>query len=103
MGDHHLRLAEHQHAAVAQREVEVPQDPALRLGVEVHQRVAADQQVQPRDRRVADEVVAAEDDRAAEVLAERQPLVGALEVALAQLARAPTRSPWRCRSPAAPG
>ena len=85
--DHHLRLAEHQQAVVAQREVEVTQHATLRLGREVHERVAADQQVQPRDRRVGDEVVAAEDHRPAQVLAERESLIGALEVLRAQLLR----------------
>ena len=82
--DHHLRLAEHQRPVIAQREVEVAQDPALGLRVEVHQRVAAEEQVDPRDRRVLHQVVAAEDDRPPQVLAEREPGVGALEVPLAQ-------------------
>ena len=85
VGHHHLGLAEHQDAAVAQREVEVAEDVRLRLRVEVHQRVAAHEHVEPRDRRVVDEVVAAEDQRAPQVGPERVPLAVALEVSLAQL------------------
>ena len=69
---------------VAQREVEVAQDVRLRLRIEVHQRVAADEQVQPRDRRVLDEVVAAED--------QRSPQVGAERVALVRRARSSARA-----------
>ena len=70
VAEQHLGLAEEQHAAVGEREVEPGEDPGLGLGVEVHQRVAADQQVDPGDRGVLDQVVAAEDHRAAQVLAE---------------------------------
>jgi hypothetical protein len=87
VGHHHLGLAEDQDAAVAQGEVEVAEDVRLRLRVEVHQRVAADEQVELRDRRVLDEVVAAEDQRAPQVGPERAALAVALEVALAQLRR----------------
>jgi hypothetical protein len=82
---HHLGPAQHERAAVAQRVVEVPQDPALRLRVEVHQGVAAHEDVQPRDRRVRDQVVAPEDERPAQVLAEREPSLLRLEVPLAKL------------------
>ena len=85
--DEHLRLAQHEHAVVVEREVEPAQDPRLRLGVEVHERVAADEQVDPGDRGVLHEVVAAEDHRTPEVAAERVALVGALEEALERLAR----------------
>ena len=59
-------------AAVASAKWKRLDDHSLGLGVEVHQRVAADEQVEPGDRRVLDEVVAAEDHRAAQVLAERR-------------------------------
>lgn len=55
------------------------EDLGLGLGVEVHQRVAADQQVDPGDRRVLDEVVAPEDHRTAQVLAEAVPAALQLE------------------------
>jgi hypothetical protein len=61
-------LPRNRNPPVVQREVEAGEDPRLRLGVEVHQRVAADQQVDARDRRVLDQVVPAEDHRAAQVL-----------------------------------
>ena len=69
VGDQHLRLAEQQNPVVASAKWKRREDPRLRLGGEVHQRVAADQQVDPRDRRVLDQVVATEDDRAAQILA----------------------------------
>jgi signal transduction histidine kinase len=42
-----LRAAQEQVAAIVQRVVEARQDPRLRLGVEVHERVAAGEQLQP--------------------------------------------------------
>ena len=73
-------------------EVESAQDLRLRLGGEVHERVAADEQVDPRDRCVLDEVVAAEDHAAAQVLAEHVALVGPLEEALERVVAARPRS-----------
>ena len=67
---------------VVEREVEPAQDPRLRLGVEVHERVAADEQVDARDRRVLHEVVAAEDHRRRRSRRNVVALVGALEEAL---------------------
>src|SRR5215471_2086241 len=49
--------------------MEAGEDAGLRLGVEIHQRVAADEQVEARDRRVLDEVVSPEDDGATQVTA----------------------------------
>ena len=84
--DQHLGLAEQQHAVVVEREVEPPQDLRLRLGGEIHQRVAADEQVDAGDRRILDEVVAAEDHASPEVLAEHVPLIGPLEELLERVA-----------------
>ena len=83
--DERLRLAEKEVAVVVEREVEVADDPPLRLGVEIHERVPADEQVDSRDRRVLDDVVAAEDHTATEVLPDRVPPVVVIEVAVAQL------------------
>jgi hypothetical protein len=44
VGEQHLGLAEHEHALLVQREGEALEDPGLRLGREVHEHVAADQQ-----------------------------------------------------------
>ena len=80
-----LRLAQEQAAVVDQREMEAARRIAgLRLGVEVHQQVAADEQVDPRDRRVLHQVVPAEDDGASQIAVDRRsgrPV--ALEVLLA--------------------
>ncbi len=83
----HLRLAEEQIAALAQGEVEPVEDLRLRLDVEVHQRVAAEQQVEPGDRGVAGDVVPAEDDPAPQVRPERELAAGLLEVLVTQLRR----------------
>ena len=96
--DEHLRLAEHEHAVVVEREVEPAQDPRLRLRVEVHERVAADEQVDPGDRGVLHEVVAAEDHRTPQIAAERVALVGALEEALERLAGHVLDGPCRVRA-----
>ena len=81
----HLGLAEEEDAVVGQGEVEPAQDPGLGLGVEVHQRVAADEQVDPGDGGVLHEVVAAEDERAPQVLAEDVPVVDLLEVGVEEV------------------
>ncbi len=70
-----------------QREMEALQDAPLGLGVEVHQRVPADEQIEPRDGGVGQKVVAAEDDAAAQIAAEEVTRVQRLEVALEQLWR----------------
>ncbi len=54
--------------------MEVVEDLGLRLGVQVHQRVAAGQQVDPGDGGVGHEVVPAEDDGTAELLVEDKPV-----------------------------
>ena len=84
-GDQHLRLAQEEVAALVQREVEVAEDPRLGLGVEVHERVPADQQLDARDRRVLHEVVAPEDHRSPQVRAEGHACRRALEVAFDEL------------------
>ena len=59
----------------------------LRLGREIHQRVAAHEQVDVGDRRVLDQVVASEDHAAPQILAEYESLIGLLKEALERLAR----------------
>jgi hypothetical protein len=44
---------------------------ALHIGVEVHERVATQQQIDTRDRRILQQVVAAEDHRPASIRIER--------------------------------
>jgi hypothetical protein len=85
--EQHLRLAEREEAALTQREVEPADNLTLRLVVEVHQRVAAEQQVDPRNRRVIEQVVAAEDHAAAQVLLEYPSAGRLVEVLVAQLGR----------------
>src|SRR5581483_4180283 len=82
-----LRLAQEEITLRAEREVEGGEDASLRRRVEVHERVAGDEEVDARDRRILDEVVAAEDHRPAKVAAERVGAVHRLEVLLAQLGR----------------
>jgi len=62
VGEQHLGSPEKQVAVVVERVVEPGQNPTLRLGGEVDERVPADEQIEPRDRRVLGEVVAPEDD-----------------------------------------
>src|SRR3954447_382440 len=85
MGEEHLGLPEHEDALGLKREVQAAEDLRLRLGVEVHQRVAADQEIDAGDRRVDGEVVATEDDVPPQVLAEVVVLIVTLEVALEQI------------------
>jgi hypothetical protein len=68
----HFGLAEEQIATGTQGEVEPVDDLGLRLDVEVHQGIAADQQVEPGDRGVAGDVVAAEDHSSAQLGVEAQ-------------------------------
>ena len=72
---------------VGERHVQARQHAALRLGVEIDQRVAAGQQVDARDRGVADQVVAPKDDGAAQVLGQVEALARSFEVALEQQLR----------------
>ena len=67
-----LGLPEEQEAVRDQAEVQPREHAALRLGVQVHEHVAADQQIDPRDRGRLHEVVPAEDHRAAQSGAERE-------------------------------
>ena len=85
VGDEHLGLAQKQVAALVEREVEVPEYLRLRLGREVHERVARHEQIDARDRGVLDEVVAAIYDCAPQVWTEAQTVGHALEVALDEL------------------
>ncbi len=64
----HQRLGttEKEDSALVQREVEAAEDPALRFGVEIHQRIPPDQHVDAGNRRVVDEVVVPEDHLPAE-------------------------------------
>jgi len=59
-----LRTAQEQvagaHAVAVQGEMKAFEDFRLRLGVEIHERIAADEQIQARDRRILHEVVAPE-------------------------------------------
>ena len=72
-------------------------------GVEVHERVAADEQVDARDRRVVNEVVAAEDHRPAKVLAEHEAPCRCARSSARAAPAAPPRPPWPCSSPAGLG
>jgi hypothetical protein len=82
-------LAEEDVAVLRHREVEAGKDPGLGLDVEVHQRVAADQQIDPRDRRVLHQVVAAEDQRSPQIRAKDVPPAHRLEIARQLLRRQP--------------
>src|SRR5579859_4728632 len=55
LGQHRFGTTEEQHAAVIEREMESGEDARLRLGVEVHERVARYEEIDARDRRVLDE------------------------------------------------
>src|SRR5438552_7077984 len=78
-------LAEHQEALALGGEGVIREDAALRRRLEVHERIARDQQVDPRDRRVLQQVVATEDDGPPDVVAEEKPTVVLMEEALAKL------------------
>jgi hypothetical protein len=52
MRQQHFGFAQKQDAILAESKMEARQDAALRFAVEVHQRVAADQQADARNRRV---------------------------------------------------
>ena len=70
-----------------QGEVEPRDDPGLRLGIEVHESVAAAQKIDVRDRRVEDEVMAPEDHRSAQLGAKDVASPLALEVLFEQRRR----------------
>jgi hypothetical protein len=80
VSEEHLGLAEEEDPPLAEREVEAEEDAALRLRVQVHDRVAAREQIDARDGRVVDQIVATEDHAAAHVAAELEPAGGGLEV-----------------------
>ncbi len=67
----HLGVPEKQHPLGGEREVEPVEHISLCLGVEIHQRVAAQQQIDTRYGCILDEVVAPEDHRPAQVLVQR--------------------------------
>ena len=83
----HFRPAQHEVAAIAQREVKPVDDARLCFVVEIHQRVAAHEQIHARDRRIVEQVVAAEDDRAAKVFLEDGAAAAAIEVLGAEALR----------------
>src|ERR1041384_7603014 len=87
MGQQHLRLPEQEISPLRQSEVEAIEDLRLRLDVEIHQRVAADQQVDARYRSVVRQVVPAEDDRVAQLLVEDEPPPRFLEIFLEHIGR----------------
>ena len=80
VAEQHLGAPEHEIPARVQREIESSHDAILHVGVEVHQRVPADQEIDLRDRRILDEVVAAEDDGAPQLPVEDDLVPRALEV-----------------------
>ena len=84
----HLRFSEKQQTVLVQREMKAGDDARLRLGVEVHQRVAADEQIEPRYRRIMNEIETTEDHRAAQLRFHRE-LIGvrALEIFFSKLCR----------------
>ena len=80
VGEEHLGPAEDRVTRRIEREVEPLDDPRLRLRVEVHQRVAAEEQVDPRDRRVLQQIVPAEDHGPAQVAVDHEGAVDRIEV-----------------------
>src|SRR5579859_397573 len=66
--------------------MEMGEDPRLRLGGEVHERVAAHEEVEAGNRGVLNQVVAAEDDRPAKVVPEDEAAARSLEIGFAELA-----------------
>ncbi|GAA3397059.1 hypothetical protein GCM10020369_75910 [Cryptosporangium minutisporangium] len=85
MAEQHFRFTEEQNADVVQREIEPGQYSRLRLGVEVHQHVAAGQQVDAADRGVLDEVVPPEIALRRRSFGEDETRAFALEIALQEL------------------
>ncbi len=76
----HFGLAQHQKALGLERKMKAIQDVVLRLGIKVHQGVAADEQVNARDGRVLHQIMPPEDDRAPQVFAEGIGLVMVIKV-----------------------
>ena len=102
MRRHHLGPPEHEDAAVAERELEVAQDPLLRLRGQVHQGVAAHQQVEARDRRVGDQVVDARRSPCGAGPCGRRGARPAARSSARADRRGPTPSPWARRRPGGP-
>ena len=80
VGQEHLGAPGEEKAAVIQGKVKPGQDPRLRLVVEVHQRVAAQQQIDPGDRWVLNQVVPAKDHRAPRLFVEAVAIALLIEV-----------------------
>ena len=87
LSHHRFGPAEEEESAVVEREVKSGEDLRLRLRVEVHQGVTADEQIDPRDRGVTDQVMTAEDDLPPQILPEDVRAIHLLEVALQQPGR----------------
>ena len=87
VAQHHFRPAEDQDALVGEREVKTRQNPALRLRIEVHQRIAAHQDAHARDRRILNQIVTAEDDRSPQIAVEDESIALAKEIAVEQCCR----------------
>ena len=85
VAEQHLGAAEEEDPVVGQREVQPLDDLGLGVPVEVHHRIAAEEEIHPRDRRVAQEVVLAEDDRAADRAIQDRLAVVELEVLAPEL------------------
>src|SRR5262249_8071478 len=66
----HLSTSQYEEAIVVQTEMKAGQDAVLRLRIEIHERVAADQQINARDGRILQKIMPAKDDRAPQVFIE---------------------------------
>ena len=60
--------------------METRENACLNLGIEIHDRVTADQQIEPRDRRVLGQIVTAENDRASQIGAKNITVIKRLKV-----------------------
>ncbi len=93
--EEHLGPAEDRVTRRIEREVEPLDDPRLCLRVEVHQRVAAEEQVDPRNGRVLQQIVAAENHRPAQVAVHHEGAVDRIEILADHLFRHITDLTWR--------
>src|SRR5439155_25993820 len=75
-------LAEHQEALALEGEGVIREHAALRRRLEVHERIARDQQVDPRDRRVLLAGRATGDGGAPRAVADQAPTLANMQVAL---------------------
>ena len=64
---HRLGAAEHQNAALAEREMEQQKDLLLRFGAQIDQEVTARDQVETRERRIGQHILRREDHRPAQL------------------------------------